>query len=164
MGSVISILYSCFPFFMCSPFGSFIIKYIIHHFNCKINMNILFFAFNDNLRVMLSRRTLSDISFDAQNIRPAISRTERPSKKSRWDFSAETSALPALVGGDSANSHSCADRSYFSDAHVVGKIDLKCPLCGQKRCFSTDCPPCHKQDGYDIFSGGKLSETAHVCN
>jgi len=39
-------------------------------------MNILFFAFNDNLRVMLSRKTLSDISFDAQNIRPAIGRTD----------------------------------------------------------------------------------------
>ncbi len=37
----------------------------------------------------------------------------RPSEKSQRDFSDATSALPALVGGIAANSHSCADRSVF---------------------------------------------------
>ena len=54
------------------------------------------------------------------------------------DFSTETSALHALIVGIADNSHTGADRSYFSDAHVVGKIDLKCPLCGHKHSFSTE--------------------------
>ena len=48
------------------------------------------------------------------------------------DFSTETSALHALIVGIADNSHTGADRSYFSDAHVVGKIDLKCPQSGHK--------------------------------
>ena len=45
----------------------------------------------------------------------------RLSKKSRWDFSAEASALPALIVGKADNSHSCADRSVFCPARPVAK-------------------------------------------
>ena len=45
----------------------------------------------------------------------------RPSKKSRWDFSAEASALPALIVGNADNSHSCADRSVFCPGRPVAK-------------------------------------------
>ena len=57
---------------------------------------------------------------------------QRTTARKRWfetvekvltDFSAETSALRALIVGVADNSHTGADRSYFSDAHVVGKID-----------------------------------------
>ena len=37
----------------------------------------------------------------------------KPSKKSRWDFSAETSALRARFVGNADKPHTCADRSVF---------------------------------------------------
>jgi len=44
-----------------------------------------------------------------------------PSKKSRWDFSAETSALRARFVGAADKPHTCADRSVF----CLGKAEAK---------------------------------------
>ena len=43
----------------------------------------------------------------------------RPSKKSRWDFSDETSALRARFVGNADKPHTCADRSVF----CLGRVD-----------------------------------------
>jgi len=56
----------------------------------------------------------------------------RPSKKSRWDFFDETSALPALIGGYAANSHSCADRSVFWCGKATPKKVIKKARCAGK--------------------------------
>ena len=45
----------------------------------------------------------------------------RPSKKSRWDFSAETSALRARFVGVADKTHTCADRSVF----CLGRAEAK---------------------------------------
>ena len=51
----------------------------------------------------------------------------RPSEKSRWDFSDETSALPALTAGKAVSSHSCADRSIFCPGKAGAKNGFQKP-------------------------------------
>ena len=55
------------------------------------------------------------------NIKKRPEERLKPSKKSRWDFFTEASALPALIVGNADNSHSCADRSVF----CLGKAEAK---------------------------------------
>ena len=62
----------------------------------------------------------------------------RPSKKSRWDFSAEASALPALIVGKADNSHSCADRSVFCLGKAEAKNGFKMPASRANSIFSTN--------------------------
>ena len=62
----------------------------------------------------------------------------RTSKKSQRDFSAEASALPALIVGNADNSHSCADRSVFCLGRAEAKNGLKCPLRVQNLLFAAD--------------------------
>jgi hypothetical protein len=45
----------------------------------------------------------------------------RSSKKSRWDFSTETSALRARFAGVADKPHTCADRSVF----CLGRAEAK---------------------------------------
>ena len=75
----------------------------------------------------------------------------KPSKKSRWDFSAETSALRARFVGNADKPHTCADEKCFllretrskkliSKARFAGKLrfflqswtEQKCSVFGFK--------------------------------
>ena len=61
----------------------------------------------------------------------------RPSKKSRWDFSAETSTLRALIVGKADNSHTCVDRSVFCPGEPVAKNGFQLVIFLWKMTFST---------------------------
>lgn len=69
----------------------------------------------------------------------------KPSKKSRWDFSAETSALRARFVGNADKPQLVRIEVFFTPGDPEQKTDLKSPLRGQTTIFST------KLDGTEMF-------------
>ena len=87
----------------------------------------------------MQRSKLITVILDRANKKQALNVTKRlrPSKKPRWGFSDEASALRARFVGYAAKPHTCADRSVFCLGGAEAKNGFQKPAARADCGFST---------------------------